>query len=79
MADRALAWSMVPIAYLSKLLTVRPRAVAAFSISCAMARGNRSLRARMAMLVTSGAARRTMSTSGVVSVALGVKVPNRNL
>ena len=79
MAVSELAWSIVPIAYLSKLVTVMPAPFAADSMACAIASGNRSLRARMAMLVTSGAFSFTIAVRGSVSVSLGVKVPNRYL
>jgi hypothetical protein len=75
----AAEWSRVPMAYLSKKTTFMPRFFADFSISCAIASGKRSLRARIATRCTPAACFLTMSASGSVSVWLGVKVPKRYL
>ena len=73
------AWSSVPMAYFSKYITLIPRFLADFSISCAIASGNRSFRARIATRCTPPACFFTRSASGSVSVWFGVYTPNRYL
>ena len=67
------------MANFSKYTTSSPRSLADFSISWAIAKGKRSLRAKIATRFTSGARCRIIVASGFVSVSFGVKVPNKNL